>query len=73
MSAQTSRDRLRIALYRLELSILPHVSCDAETRRRLARMEDLASGLLVSDRATLHAELQQVLARIEYGRLARRV
>ena len=60
MSSQDSSpasDALKIALYRLHLSILPHVQTDRERRERLGKMERLASGLRVLDRRMLRAAL----------------
>jgi hypothetical protein len=51
-----SRDAVRMALYRLELSILPYVGSEHELRRRLRRMETLRSGLRVVDQMALIRE-----------------
>jgi hypothetical protein len=57
---RTSSDTVKIALYRLDLAILPHVRTEQELRRRLIRMEQTRQGLPVVDQMALVREFDAV-------------
>jgi hypothetical protein len=52
----TGHDGVLVALYRLELAILPHVATMAERKRRLRRMSELRQGLPQSVQSMLIVE-----------------
>jgi hypothetical protein len=49
----TGHDGVLVALYRLDLAILPHVATVAERKRRLRRMSELRQGLPMSVQTAL--------------------
>jgi hypothetical protein len=59
----TARDRARVALIDLELSILPHVESDAEVLRRLRRVHELRQGLPVLTQNRVASQIATVATR----------
>lgn len=60
ITSQDSSDALKMALYRLDLSILPHVQSEYELGRRLRHMEQVRQGLRVVDQMALIREFDAI-------------